>query len=680
LIASLPLEPGRRRPVPGRLTTWLLDQACERYADLVEEFAQTIGPRALELVPRALPAGRVDAVLLEGTPAVLRGRGWIPQADDGGLRLVPTEAARLEPTLRSALPILAQTMSGLAAAGWSGPAMELLGSPLLRLVDVLDDLAGVQRAASWWVQLYDALDRDGVDAATLEGLPIPLVHGRMARGPRGVVLVDDDETAETLADLPQLHVAQPRASHPLLLRLGAVAGEPDTLLASEAVRGVANLSLELEDPEPTSRAVLHLVARAGAPSVAGYQRLAVRTQSGDWAAAGDLVLPGSALAEVLDPPPDELASLDWVALHGPEVLAAVGVADGFQVTTLVDQPLDPDLWEELVSEGAEWVAWVEDLLGEQDAPPFVPEAVVLPRLAHVPDDRWPRVVDLITSGPARDAVVRPTRVVPMTGSPVDVASPAAWWLRDAPLFDGRAPRDLRTADSDPLLHGLFEPVPATVSADDQWLAAVGVRRELASVLADPDGPDDLLARLADPQRPVSTAQLVALYRALATLPESQWPDPPELVRIVSRSDVPDETRVVAAAGVTVALSPLHVPLVDGEHLAGSPALAALLDLPSTQPWLTVFAPSAGTRQPLSEALSPWVGPAASWTSHDDLHIEGVPVDGWVDPDGGLHAATVDGLARAVAWGCGRWADRHEIALVLAEPSLAGQLRADRAFD
>jgi hypothetical protein len=69
----------------------------------------------------------------------------------------------------------------------------------------------------------------------------------------------------------------------------------------------------------------------------------------------------------------------------------------------------------------------------------------------------------------------------------------------------------------------------------------------------------------------------------------------------------------------------------------------------------------------------------TWCEHEVLVVDGVEVDWWVDDAGLAHASTVDGLARALAWGCGRWSARHAVAAVLADPATAGDLLVDEAF-
>jgi hypothetical protein len=49
---------------------------------------------------------------------------------------------------------------------------------------------------------------------------------------------------------------------------------------------------------------------------------------------------------------------------------------------------------------------------------------------------------------------------------------------------------------------------------------------------------------------------------------------------------------------------------------------------------------------------------------------------WYAGDGTIHAATPEGLARALCWRAGQWSRRHEVAAVLRDPSSAARLLAE----
>ncbi len=56
------------------------------------------------------------------------------------------------------------------------------------------------------------------------------------------------------------------------------------------------------------------------------------------------------------------------------------------------------------------------------------------------------------------------------------------------------------------------------------------------------------------------------------------------------------------------------------------------------------------------------------------------VSWWRGPDGSVHAATVDGLARGLAAAAGRWDARLLVAAVLADPGRADELRAEALLE
>ena len=69
-----------------------------------------------------------------------------------------------------------------------------------------------------------------------------------------------------------------------------------------------------------------------------------------------------------------------------------------------------------------------------------------------------------------------------------------------------------------------------------------------------------------------------------------------------------------------------------------------------------------------------------YREHDQLEIGGTEVDWWVADDGEVHAVTLDGLARALAWSGGRWERRFELAARLAQPVVEEVDRVERYYD
>jgi hypothetical protein len=89
----------------------------------------------------------------------------------------------------------------------------------------------------------------------------------------------------------------------------------------------------------------------------------------------------------------------------------------------------------------------------------------------------------------------------------------------------------------------------------------------------------------------------------------------------------------------------------------------------------------GSELPVPEvAARVLAGASATYREHDDLRVAGVAVEWWVDDDGTVHAATVEGLARGLAWAAGRWERRLLLAAVLAEPDRADELLAEAAWE
>jgi hypothetical protein len=69
-----------------------------------------------------------------------------------------------------------------------------------------------------------------------------------------------------------------------------------------------------------------------------------------------------------------------------------------------------------------------------------------------------------------------------------------------------------------------------------------------------------------------------------------------------------------------------------------------------------------------------------WGEHEELTVDDVEVSWWVDEEGEPHAATFNGLAKALAWAAGRWDQRHVILAILTDPSRASELLIGAVFD
>src|SRR6185312_13293530 len=110
-----------------------------------------------------------------------------------------------------------------------------------------------------------------------------------------------------LPTLPGLHVADPDAVHPLLLRLGAALAEPVGLLDHPAVRDAVDRSLD--------EAVLALVDELGPAATTGRDwlaGLALTDVDGEPARADELVLADAAVAPLLaDDAPLAVLAPEW---------------------------------------------------------------------------------------------------------------------------------------------------------------------------------------------------------------------------------------------------------------------------------------------------------------------------------------------------------------------------------
>jgi hypothetical protein len=262
------------------------------------------------------------------------------------------------------------------------------------------------------------------------------------------------------------------------------------------------------------------------------------------------------------------------------------------------------------------------------------------------------------------------------GRHADVPSYSAWWLRRHPILGGHRPADVRAVGADPLLAGLYDEV--SLAVDPAVARALGVRTSLAELLAEPGGADELLDRLADPGRPVTRAQLRALWAALAAVSDVT---PPSRVRVVRADEV-----VVADATDALVLDAADLwPLVAARPLVlapydRAPQLADLLDLPLVSEEVVGVVESAPARRPVPGILFAVLPDApATYCAHDPLVVDGVCVP-WRYTDSTVHASGSDGLACGLAWASGRWSARHLLAALLRDPGAAARLLAEADLD
>jgi hypothetical protein len=313
-------------------------------------------------------------------------------------------------------------------------------------------------------------------------------------------------------------------------------------------------------------------------------------------------------------------------------------------------------------------------------PPVALEVTAVRDLDLIDPGRWARALELLARPPLRSAVVDRTRVRLFDGRHADVPSYTAWWLRRNVVLDGRRPGDLSGPDSDPLLAGLYDPLDAVGPLADPVIArALGVRASLAGLLAEPGGPDELLARLADPDRAVSRPQLRALWAALASVDGDL--SPVDRVRAVRGAEVvladADDVLVLDAPDLWPLLA--DVPLVLAPcQLAGR--LAELLDLPLASEEIAGTLDAAGQRLVVPSMVAAVLPDAPShYQAHDKLTVDGIALP-WRYLDGEVHAASPAGLGCGLAWRAGQWGLRHLLGALLTDPGSAAAMMADADLD
>ena len=545
LVADVPLQPDRRRLLPGTSLRTVADTYPELVAALPAE-------QRTRLVPLpGFPRSTADAELREGVLAALRDASWLPAAD--GHDLAPRAAQVLDAANPELVALLAHVIPGLLAAELSArghsAALVALGVPRLGWSAVADALSGVRRDPAWWRRLYAALDPlvpDRRAAEELAALPVPLVDGRTVLGPRSTVL------AEVSLAVPGVRVVHPDAAHPFLGRLGAVTAGASELLEDELLREAVRQS----DPDDAlaaaelATAVLALVDAAGARpgEHAWLGELLLPDTDGELRPADELLLPGAPLHAVLaDDAPLSTVAARVVAEHGPGRLQAVGVGWGF--TVLVD---DDATTPEHHLDGEE--LWWDTARSE-------PSRVVAVRdLDLVDATQWARALALLCAQPDTLAALR------------EPHGYTGWWLRRYAQLDGVLLGHWRHPDGTTFA-GLLDPVPVPGLPPEVLADDVVDSVALAALL---------LERLADPRRTPSVAVIAGTHSALAAAVDAGTVavhdlDPPQRVRSLAG--------VVDAGTAMVLDEPWFAQVCpDGQLVLGSlgeaaSSLAELLDLP-----------------------------------------------------------------------------------------------------
>lgn len=687
LVATFPLDPSRRHVAPGALTDAVLDHAADVYARLAHGRASA-GHDALALVPTGLAAGALDAALRDRIIERLTRTPLLRKAapDDADPLVVPTQAVALARSSvhdAAALAALGRRVTALVALpnGRDSQA-RALGVEIRSLADVVEELPAVSDGG--WTELYDALELLADDPQSREALgavPVPLADGRVVRGARGTVVLDaalaarlGTRTLETLGRWG-LRVVDPEAVHPVLERLGAQAPDAVGLLLQDSVRqAVLELADDDTEADDVVDAVLALVDAAGGAGVPQEAQpwlglLPLPAADGERTPADSLVLPGSVAATLLDDRVLSTVSAETVDRWGRDVLTVVGVRADLVLVHVPDVLADPASLRDGATDCAtlaaqsldgwdDYLAHLSDRLG---AGAYVGEAVAVADLDAVDPDAWPQVLARIAGEPTlRRALVDPVR----GESGAHAASYTSWWLRErAELGLGRP---FAVGDE---LGALLPAAPAAVAGLD-----VTVQRALGGVgtLEDLDGAG--WTQLLDAWGPVG----VAVDPALATAVwRSMAPDePPERVPALVG---PGRVAVVHAEDAAVADQPMWHQRTDVASLVpGTEATARLLDLPFAGDLAEGLVGEGGEVDDVPDGVRALLPDAPStWVQHDDLLVDGTPVEWWVE-DSVVHAVHLVGLAAGLAQAAGRWELRYAVEALLTAPDRADEIALDVA--
>jgi hypothetical protein len=490
--------------------------------------------------------------------------------------------------------------------------------------------------------------------------------------------------------VPGLRVAAPGldddpAVRALLLALGARALEGPALLADAALRDAVERSEDDAaagaDTDALAALVLALVA-GGADPGDDMGALALRAADGGHRRADELVLPDGALRDLVDPD-GPLGVLDpaVASAHPRAALVAIGVLDGFAVLR-DDDPVGPD--HDLDDEETWWAEEIDpaaDRPGGPDRAEGAGPLVAVRDLDLVAPDRWDAAWPVLAADREVREALGGARPVGVPGDDKGPRPYTAWWLGRHGRLAGRPPTAWRLPGAT-AVDGLYDPVPDDVAArlDPAFLAAVGVRTRAR--VAGADDAADLLARLADPARPVTPARAAAAHAALADAVAAGRVsvadvEPPARVRtadgLVHDAETGSSGR--AARGVPPAVLdraqlagvlPLAALVLPG---TGDPALLAdLLDLAPASERVRVTVREGGRAVPWEQmpAAVAWAAalgrplPEGALVLHDRLRVlvvdderGGAPVEytpaAWVDGDGVVHADDpVRGLLAALA--------------------------------
>jgi len=503
LIATLPLEPDRRRVRLGPVTDAVLDGAAAAYVDLVRS---VVPDERLALVPPPdFPRSRLDGELRARIVAALRAAAWLPAAspptepgaagsdagapaaaelDEGAAPAAGWEqggapaAARLHedapqagweqgasaqrgrpgavrelspgraewldiPGLGPRLPGLLATagFDDLAAPPYLPVALTELGARRVTPTELVERLFGIDRPPSWWRALYAELGElaDVVPGLVDELRALPVPLVDGRAAAGPATVLLPEGPLPAGLGVPGLHVAHPDAVHPLLARLGASPADPAALLEHPALQAAVERSVE--------------DAEAGLDTAPLAEAVLALLAAGAPA--------GEELAALALPDADgEPARADELML--PDAALRPLLADDVPVAVLHPEWAARFPREVLTAVGVlDGFAVVVDEepvgpdhdLDDEDrwwdglaAPPT--RLVAVRDLDLVDDTAWPAALALL-------AADRDTREAAMTGY-------TAWWLARHARLGGRRPGHWRLPTADALA-ALYDPAPPALA-------------------------------------------------------------------------------------------------------------------------------------------------------------------------------------------------------------------------
>ena len=672
-IGDFRLDSSRRHIAEGARTDAVVEALAIAYASLVSDVAGEHGRVALPLVPQAALIGTIDHLVREQVREQLAHDNWVPRAHDGSPER-PSGLVALEPSDPGVVRVLAEHLVDLVDPDWVGDELRSLGLVTKPVYEVWDSLASLGLSPTQWHAIYDEVQR--LDSRSWEGLPVPLTDGRVVRGARTTMLAG--QHGEVLA-LLGVDVVHADAEHPLLERIGARPLDVAAVLDGAFVRRVHDaVEFDPVDAREMIAAAAQLLVDADVTpgELVAMAKLPVPTSEGGWAGAASVVLPGSVIDGVAASEVPRLATA--IADTAPaSAWASLGVLTELTPVTLHELPLDPDSWDDLMADGADWCVSVAERAGTSDPGGlFAPDVTIVRGLELVEGSSLAQISGLLAAPEVMRALVAPTVVLTGDGRRVAVPSPGAWWLSEAPLLEGRSPIEVRIPGDDRLAP-FFPVVGPPPGVGQELLEAIGVHSTLERWIQTPDGANDLLDAMADTDIAIGKELLAQLYASIAATEPPELVDPPDQLRAI----VDGATRVCDANDVVVAVAPHHALVLRTPHIPGTRTLADLLDVDVSDDASCAASTIAGSG--VERPVPPLPLLDASWRTyreHDELVINDVVVDWWVTDQGEVHAATLEGLARALAWASGHWLRRFELAASLERPESAEAFGVESLYD